>query len=121
MFEQRLKETNPTVRSITYDLRDLHSFVDTLHEVCALVYAPLFLHKLVLTFHRQLQPGDPVVRAPRQGVGQGAPLPAPQARRRCRCLLGDIARRVKVGKKGKNSLKGDEWALVCSMFCDNST
>lgn len=40
MFEKRLKELNPQMRQITYDINDLYRYIDTLHDLSALVFAP---------------------------------------------------------------------------------
>jgi len=40
MYETRLKELNPDVRNITYDIRDLNDYIDRLGELCALVFNP---------------------------------------------------------------------------------
>ena len=40
MFEKRLKELNPQMRQITYDINDLYRYLDTLHDLSALVFAP---------------------------------------------------------------------------------
>jgi len=37
MYEQRLKELNPSVRNINYDISDLHAYVDYLGDLVALV------------------------------------------------------------------------------------
>lgn len=37
MYEHKLKELNPGVDNITYDISDLYKFLDTLHDVCALM------------------------------------------------------------------------------------
>jgi len=37
MYEERLKDLNPEVKNITYDVRDLNDYVDRLPELCALV------------------------------------------------------------------------------------
>ena len=37
MYEHKLKELNPTVQNITYDVTDLYNYLDNLHDVCALV------------------------------------------------------------------------------------
>ena len=37
MYEHKLKELNPTVANITYDVSDLYNYLDTLHDICALV------------------------------------------------------------------------------------
>lgn len=40
MFEKRLKELNPQMRSITYDINDLYHYIDVLPDLSALVFAP---------------------------------------------------------------------------------
>jgi hypothetical protein len=40
MFEKRLKERNPSMRSITYDINDLYHYIDLLPDLSALVLAP---------------------------------------------------------------------------------
>lgn len=40
MYENKLKESNPEVKHITYDIRDLNEFLDSLVELCALVFSP---------------------------------------------------------------------------------
>jgi hypothetical protein len=37
MYERKLKELNPTVPHIRYDISDLHKFLDTLTDLVALV------------------------------------------------------------------------------------
>jgi hypothetical protein len=37
MYEHKLKELNPSVANITYDISDLYNFLDSLHDICALV------------------------------------------------------------------------------------
>ncbi|RYG94345.1 hypothetical protein EON65_57640 [archaeon] len=37
MYEHKLKELNPQVQNITYDINDLYTFLDGLHDICALV------------------------------------------------------------------------------------
>lgn len=37
MYEHKLKELNPTVQNITYDVTDLYNFMDNMHDLCALV------------------------------------------------------------------------------------
>lgn len=37
MYEHKLKELNPTVPQITYDVSDLYNFLDSLNDVCGLV------------------------------------------------------------------------------------
>jgi hypothetical protein len=37
MYEHKLKELNPAVQNITYDINDLYNFLDSLYDVCALV------------------------------------------------------------------------------------
>eukprot|EP00240_Pyramimonas_obovata_P020332 CAMPEP_0118935932 /NCGR_PEP_ID=MMETSP1169-20130426/15913_1 /TAXON_ID=36882 /ORGANISM="Pyramimonas obovata, Strain CCMP722" /LENGTH=72 /DNA_ID=CAMNT_0006879015 /DNA_START=173 /DNA_END=391 /DNA_ORIENTATION=- len=40
IFEGRLKELNPTLRNITYDITDLYTFIDQLADMSALVFNP---------------------------------------------------------------------------------
>lgn len=37
MYEHKLKELNPTIAHITYDISDLYNYLDSLTDVCALV------------------------------------------------------------------------------------
>jgi hypothetical protein len=39
MFEKRLKQLNPNMRQITYDINDLYTYIDSLPDLSALVYA----------------------------------------------------------------------------------
>ena len=41
LYEQRLKELNPTVRNITYDVKDLHAYIDHMGDVVLLTYVCL--------------------------------------------------------------------------------
>eukprot|EP00291_Cryptomonas_curvata_P001731 CAMPEP_0172185318 /NCGR_PEP_ID=MMETSP1050-20130122/20099_1 /TAXON_ID=233186 /ORGANISM="Cryptomonas curvata, Strain CCAP979/52" /LENGTH=101 /DNA_ID=CAMNT_0012859283 /DNA_START=18 /DNA_END=323 /DNA_ORIENTATION=- len=38
LYEQRLKQLNPGVRNITYDITELYGFIDGLGDLCCLVY-----------------------------------------------------------------------------------
>ena len=38
MFERRLKELNPTLPTISYDIADLYAYLDTFHDFSSLVY-----------------------------------------------------------------------------------
>ncbi|KAF5178343.1 Enhancer of rudimentary-like protein [Thalictrum thalictroides] len=38
LYERKLKELNPTLRNITYDIADLYNFIDGLVDLSALVY-----------------------------------------------------------------------------------
>ncbi|XP_071737354.1 enhancer of rudimentary homolog isoform X1 [Rutidosis leptorrhynchoides] len=38
LYERKLKELNPTIRNITYDIEDLYNFIDGLTDLSALVY-----------------------------------------------------------------------------------
>lgn len=38
LYEHKLKELNPQVKQITYDIADLNNYLDTLQDVCALMY-----------------------------------------------------------------------------------
>ncbi len=40
LFEKKLKELNPTVPKITYDIQDLYNFIDTHAEVAVLALEP---------------------------------------------------------------------------------
>eukprot|EP00238_Polyblepharides_amylifera_P004479 CAMPEP_0196576666 /NCGR_PEP_ID=MMETSP1081-20130531/5875_1 /TAXON_ID=36882 /ORGANISM="Pyramimonas amylifera, Strain CCMP720" /LENGTH=104 /DNA_ID=CAMNT_0041895343 /DNA_START=112 /DNA_END=426 /DNA_ORIENTATION=+ len=40
MFEKKLKELNPTLKNITYDITDLYTYVDKLADMSALVFSP---------------------------------------------------------------------------------
>ena len=37
MYEHKLKELNPSVQHITYDISDLYNYIDNLHDICGLV------------------------------------------------------------------------------------
>lgn len=37
LYEKKLKELNPTVVKITYDVKDLNNYIDHLTDLCALV------------------------------------------------------------------------------------
>lgn len=37
MYEVKLKELNPSVPHITYDISDLYNYLDSLYDVCALM------------------------------------------------------------------------------------
>jgi hypothetical protein len=37
MYEHKLKELNPSVQNITYDIADLYNYFDSLFDVCGLV------------------------------------------------------------------------------------
>ncbi|KAL3687303.1 hypothetical protein R1sor_013612 [Riccia sorocarpa] len=40
IYEKKLKELNPTVHNITYDISDLYKFIDSLTDMSALVFDP---------------------------------------------------------------------------------
>ncbi|KAG6556815.1 hypothetical protein Mapa_001762 [Marchantia paleacea] len=40
IYEKKLKELNPTVHNITYDIADLYKFIDSLTDMSALVFDP---------------------------------------------------------------------------------
>ena len=40
MYEHKLKELNPTIQQITYDVTDLYKYIDNLHDICGLVFDP---------------------------------------------------------------------------------
>lgn len=37
MYEHKLKELNPQISQITYEINDLYKFLDELKDICALV------------------------------------------------------------------------------------
>ncbi len=37
MYEHKLKELNPSIQNITYNINDLYNFLDSLYDICALV------------------------------------------------------------------------------------
>ena len=37
MYEHKLKELNPSVPHITYDISDLYKYLDSLQDICALM------------------------------------------------------------------------------------
>jgi hypothetical protein len=39
-YEGKLKELNPTARDITYEISDLHGYLDKYADICALVFDP---------------------------------------------------------------------------------
>lgn len=38
LYEVKLKELNPKQDKITYEIQDLYNYIDSLQEICALVY-----------------------------------------------------------------------------------
>eukprot|EP00389_Voromonas_pontica_P015548 GDKH01024253.1.p1 GENE.GDKH01024253.1~~GDKH01024253.1.p1 ORF type:complete len:67 (-),score=9.89 GDKH01024253.1:76-276(-) len=40
MCEHKLKELNPSVPNITYDISDLYQYLDSLQDLCGLVLDP---------------------------------------------------------------------------------
>lgn len=38
MYEHKLKELNPDIEHITYDINDLYNYIDSLHDICGLMY-----------------------------------------------------------------------------------
>lgn len=42
-FEKRLKEANPNLRNITYDVSDLYKYIEALTDLSALVFDPAIL------------------------------------------------------------------------------
>ncbi|XP_074286349.1 enhancer of rudimentary homolog [Silene latifolia] len=38
LYERKLKEINPTLRNLSYDIDDLYNFIDGLADLSALVY-----------------------------------------------------------------------------------
>lgn len=41
LYERKLKDLNPAVRNISYDIMDLYNFIDGLADMSALVYVSL--------------------------------------------------------------------------------
>ena len=40
MYELKLKELNPSIKHITYDIADLYKYIDSLNDLCGLVLDP---------------------------------------------------------------------------------
>mmetsp|Transcript_101553 Transcript_101553/g.286384 ORF Transcript_101553/g.286384 Transcript_101553/m.286384 type:complete len:103 (+) Transcript_101553:34-342(+) len=40
MYEHKLRELNPNITNITYDVSDLYTYLDSLHDLCAMVLDP---------------------------------------------------------------------------------
>mmetsp|Transcript_22351 Transcript_22351/g.63492 ORF Transcript_22351/g.63492 Transcript_22351/m.63492 type:complete len:107 (-) Transcript_22351:117-437(-) len=40
LYEQNLKVSHPTLKSISYDVSDLFGFIDRLGDLCCLVFSP---------------------------------------------------------------------------------
>jgi len=40
LYEHKLKELNPSVKHIQYDISDLYAFLDSLNDMCGLVFDP---------------------------------------------------------------------------------
>eukprot|EP00249_Psilotum_nudum_P010253 c22430_g1_i3 orf=674-991(-) len=40
LYEKKLKDLNPTLRNISYDISDLYKFIEELVDMSALVYDP---------------------------------------------------------------------------------
>ena len=38
MYEVKLKQLNPNVQNITYDIQDLYNYIDSLEDLSALVF-----------------------------------------------------------------------------------
>jgi hypothetical protein len=101
MFEKRLKELNPQMRSITYDINDLYHYVDLMPDLSALVYSPGAPTRAAAP-QTHGNPSAALVRAPagahsraalaRDAGAAGARWRAPDARVRAapprRCRLG---------------------------------
>uniref|UniRef100_A0A9I9E8Y9 Enhancer of rudimentary-like protein n=1 Tax=Cucumis melo TaxID=3656 RepID=A0A9I9E8Y9_CUCME len=70
LYERKLKDLNPAIRNITYDIADLYNFIDGLADMSALVYAALSLS--LFPFHSSLRNKDETVRV----VGQATVSPS---------------------------------------------
>lgn len=86
MYEQKLKQLNPSLRHITYDINDLFEYIDALADLSCLVYVRARLMRgrqpksLTLRARApQAEPGVVHLCAVRQGVGQEPCVPAPEA------------------------------------------
>lgn len=51
LYERKLKDLNPAIRNITYDIADLYNFIDGLTDMSALVYASLSFSLFPFTHH----------------------------------------------------------------------
>jgi hypothetical protein len=40
LYEQKLKQLNPNLKTITYDISDLFNFIDAIGDISALVFSP---------------------------------------------------------------------------------
>merc|ERR1711935_1099857 len=40
MYEKKLQQLNPTVKQISYDIADLFRYLDSVNDICALVFDP---------------------------------------------------------------------------------
>mmetsp|Transcript_49157 Transcript_49157/g.117100 ORF Transcript_49157/g.117100 Transcript_49157/m.117100 type:complete len:115 (-) Transcript_49157:120-464(-) len=40
LYEQEMKEANPSLRSVTYEIADLFRYIDSLGDLCCLVFNP---------------------------------------------------------------------------------
>mmetsp|Transcript_19033 Transcript_19033/g.19769 ORF Transcript_19033/g.19769 Transcript_19033/m.19769 type:complete len:106 (-) Transcript_19033:86-403(-) len=40
MYEHKLKELNPDIEHISYDISDLYNYIDGLHDICGLICNP---------------------------------------------------------------------------------
>jgi Enhancer of rudimentary len=41
LYERKIREINPTIQHISYDISDLYNFIDGLADLSALVYVSL--------------------------------------------------------------------------------
>jgi len=51
MYEHKLKELNPSVKNITYDISDLNNFLDSLQDICALVWVCLLQYIICINMY----------------------------------------------------------------------
>ncbi|KAG6503292.1 hypothetical protein ZIOFF_035603 [Zingiber officinale] len=49
LYERKLKEINPTVQNITYDISDLYNFIDGLADLSALMFASFTVLPLAIS------------------------------------------------------------------------
>lgn len=83
MYESKLKQLNPNMKNITYDIQELYNYIDSLTDLSALVYVGVSfsLNYMAscsiapLSMHTQSGSGDQDIPALRQGVDQEEGLP----------------------------------------------
>lgn len=107
MFEKRLKGLNPSMRSITYDINDLYTYINSLPDLSAMVFsASAWREQPYLRSHIRAAPGRCSRFASRGVLCNGLARAGEPARRsrkgclratRCPCAL-PISARVSVSQ-----------------------